>query len=56
MLSMVLTRGKCREEPPLILPLALHGAFLITGLVAIAALAVIGVGADVKAGFPFLLG
>src|SRR5262245_10352755 len=55
-LSLVLTRSKCRAEAPLVLALALHGSFLVTGLVGAAALAVMGLGPDTKAAFPFLLG
>jgi drug/metabolite transporter (DMT)-like permease len=55
-LSMVLTRSKLQAEAPLVLALGLHGAFLATGLIATAALALIGLGAGTKAAFPFLLG
>ncbi|MBT5414690.1 MAG: DMT family transporter [Rhodospirillaceae bacterium] len=54
--AMVLTRSKCRAESPLILVLGLHGSFLATGLIATAALALIGLGAETKAAFPFLFG
>ncbi|MEM8688888.1 MAG: DMT family transporter [Pseudomonadota bacterium] len=54
-LAMVLTRSKCGDEAPLALAISLHGAFLITGLVATAALALIGLGAHTKAAYPFLL-
>lgn len=55
-LAMVLTRSKCREEPPLTLALVLHGSFLVAGLAGTGALAFIGLGADTKAAYPFLLG
>ena len=55
-LAMVLTRSKCQEEAPLTLALALHGSFLATGLIATTVLALIGLGTDTKAAFPFLLG
>lgn len=55
-LAMVLTRSKCRAEAPLTLALALHGSFLVAGLIATAVLALIGLGAETKAAFPFLLG
>ena len=55
-LAMVLTRSKCREEAPLTLALALHSSFLVTGLIATVLLALIGLGTDTKAAFPFLLG
>lgn len=55
-LAMVLTRTKCQKEAPLTLALALHSSFLLTGLSATVVLAVIGLGADTKAIFPFLLG
>lgn len=55
-LAMVLTRSKCQEEAPLALALALHGSFLVTGLIATIVLALIGLGTDTKAAFPFLLG
>ena len=53
-LAMVLTRSKCQDEAPLALAISLHGAFLITGLIATAALALIGLSAETKAAFPFL--
>jgi drug/metabolite transporter (DMT)-like permease len=52
----VLTRSKCRDEAPLTLALALHGSFLVTGLIATAALALAGLGSDTQAAFPFLFG
>ena len=58
-LAMVLTRGKCRDEAPLALGLALHGAFLVTGLAATALLALLGfggLGGETQSAFPFLLG
>ncbi len=55
-LAMVLTRSKCQDEDPLGLALSLHGAFLVTGLIATAVLALIGFNAETKAAFPFLLG
>jgi len=55
-LAMVLTRSKCQREAPLCLSLALHGSFLVTGLVATLVLALIGLGTETRAAFPFLLG
>ncbi len=55
-LAMVLTRSKCQDEAPLTLALALHISFLLTGLIATALLAIVGLGGDTKAAFPFLLG
>ncbi len=54
-LAMVLTRTKCQDEAPLVLALSLHCGFLITGLIATAALALVGLGAQSKAAYPFLL-
>ncbi len=54
-LSMVLTRSHCRDEPPLTLALVLQISFLITGLVGISGLAAIGLKAETKAAYPFLL-
>jgi drug/metabolite transporter (DMT)-like permease len=53
-LAMVLTRSKCQGEQPLVLGLALHGVFLVTGIVAVAILAVIGLEAERTSAFPFL--
>ncbi len=55
-LAMVLTRSKCQAEAPLTLGLALHGSFLVAGLISTAALALIGLAADTRAAYPFLLG
>ena len=55
-LAMVLTRSKCQDEAPLTLGLALHGSFLVAGLIAILVLTLIGLGADTQAAYPFLLG
>lgn len=55
-LAMVLTRTKCQGEAPLTLGLALHGSFLVAGLIATALLALIGLAAGTKAAYPFLLG
>ena len=55
-LAMVLTRSKCQEEAPLTLALTLHGGFLVAGLIATLGLALVGLGADTQAAFPFLLG
>jgi len=55
-LAMVLTRSKCKDEAPLALAISLHGAFLLAGLVATAALVVIGLDTKAQAVFPFLLG
>jgi drug/metabolite transporter (DMT)-like permease len=50
------TRSKCQGEAPLVLALTLHSLFLITGLLGTAVLVLIGLDADTKAAFPFLLG
>ena len=55
-LAMVLTRSKCQDEAPLTLALALHGALLVTGLVATGVLALVDLGSETQAAFPFLLG
>lgn len=55
-LAMVLTRSKCQDESPLVLALALHFAFLLTGLVALALLAVLQLDTEIQAAYPFLLG
>ena len=55
-LAMVLTRSKCRDEAPLALGLALHVCFVATGLIATAILTMLGLAAETKATFPFLLG
>lgn len=54
-LAMVLTRGKCQDEAPLTLALALHGSFLATGLIATGLLALVGLASETQAAFPFLL-
>jgi drug/metabolite transporter (DMT)-like permease len=55
-LAMVLTRSKCQGEAPLTLALALHASFLVTGLAGTLVFALIGLGTETKAAFPFLLG
>ena len=55
-LAMVLTRSKCQDEAPLTLALALHVCFLLAGVAATGVLAIIGLGADTTAAYPFLLG
>ena len=55
-LAMVLTRSKCQEEAPMALALALHGSFLAAGLIAMALLAFLSLGAEAQAAYPFLLG
>ena len=55
-LAMVLTRSKCQDEAPLTLALALHVCFLLAGLAATAVLALLGLGSETTAAFPFLLG
>ena len=55
-LAMVLTRSKCRDEAPLALGLALHVCFVATGLIATALLSLVGLAAETKSAFPFLLG
>ena len=53
-LAMVLTRSKCQHEQPLVLGLALHCLFLVTGGIAVGVLAVIGLDTDTVSAFPFL--
>ncbi len=55
-MAMVLARGKCRDEPPLILALGLHISFLIAGLIATAALTLIGLETATRESYPFVLG
>lgn len=55
-LAMILTRSKCRDETPVMLAIALHGSFLITGLLATGVLFLLDLGADTSAQFPFLFG
>ncbi|MGI9514280.1 MAG: DMT family transporter, partial [Anderseniella sp.] len=52
--AMVLTRSKCQHEQPLVLGLALHVSFLVTGLIAVAVLAVIDLNTHTVSSFPFL--
>ncbi len=54
--AMVLTRSKCQTEAPLALAFTLQLFFLITGLMAMAVLWLLGLGAETQAAFPFLLG
>ncbi len=54
-MAMVLTRSKCRQEAPFALALSLHGGFLLAGLLATGLLAVLDLGLEVRALFPFLL-
>lgn len=54
--AMVLTRGKCRDETPLVLALGLHVSFLVAGLLATAVLAGLQIGTDSANAYPFLLG
>ncbi len=53
-LAMVLTRGKCQQEQPLVLGLALQCAFLVSGLIGVGVLAVIGLDPETVSAFPFL--
>ena len=55
-IAMVLTRGKCQEEAPLSLSLALNISLLAAGLVATGLLAILNLSAPTRAEFPFLLG
>lgn len=55
-LGMVMTRGKCQNEEPLVLALSLHLAFLAVGLAVTAALAGLALNEQTKTTFPFLLG
>tara|TARA_B100000676_G_scaffold257359_1_gene265127 strand:+ start:3795 stop:4559 length:765 start_codon:yes stop_codon:yes gene_type:complete len=55
-MTMVLTRGKCRDEPPLTLSLGIHASFLIAGLIATAVLALIGLETATRESYPFVLG
>ena len=53
--AMVLTRGKCRDEEPLTLGLAVHVSFLLTGMIAVAVFAVLDLDSTTVALYPFLL-
>lgn len=55
-LAMVLTRARCRDEPPLALALALNIALLGGGALAIAILAALGLPEATAAINPFVLG
>lgn len=55
-LAMALTRSRCQDEAPAALALTLHGGFLVTGLAAIAVLAMLGLAPETRSAFPFLLG
>lgn len=54
--AVILTRSKCQDEAPLALGLALHGSFLMAGLIGTALLSIAGLSADTQAIYPFLLG
>ena len=54
--AMVLTRSKCRDEDAVSLAVSLHGAFIVTGLMATAGLSLLDLGIDTQAAYPFLLG
>lgn len=53
-LAMVITRDKCQHEAPLTLALVLQIAFVVTGVLATALLAVIDLPAGWAAAYPFL--
>ena len=55
-LAMIITRSKCKNEAPVMLALTLHGLFLVAGAVGIAVLSIMGLTAETKMAFPFLLG
>ncbi|MEH6726632.1 MAG: DMT family transporter [Hyphomicrobiales bacterium] len=55
-LANVLTRSKCQGEASLVLTLMLHIAFLVTGLVGVAVLALLQLNPETQAVYPFLLG
>ncbi len=55
-IAMVLTRSKCREETSFGLALSLHAAFLLAGLIALLVLALLDLGPETQAAYPFLLG
>ena len=55
-LAMIITRSKCKNEAPVMLALTLHSLFLVTGAVGIAVLSIMGLTAETKMAFPFLLG
>ena len=55
-ISMVITRSKCQEETPLVLAMALHIGFVVTGVIATGFLIAIDLEAGVRSGQPFLLG
>jgi len=54
-LSMLLTRGKCQREAPLVLALTLHGSFLVAGLLGAGVLSALGLAGETRSAFPFLL-
>jgi drug/metabolite transporter (DMT)-like permease len=55
-LAAIITRSRCRSDPPLVLALSLNLALLATGLAASLALAVWSPGSDLIAVSPFLMG
>ncbi len=54
--AMVMTRSKCQDETPQMLAFLLHVSFLVTGLLATAVLAVLGLDSVTRSAFPFLFG
>ena len=54
-LAMVLTRGKCRDEEPLALGLAVHVSFLLAGSAAVALFQILDLDRSTVALYPFLL-
>ncbi len=55
-LAMILTRWKCRSEAPISLSLALHLAFVVSGLVGLLVLWGLNLEGSTRSAFPFLLG
>ncbi len=55
-MAMVLTRARCRQHEAINLALGLHGAFVVTGVLATATLLFLDLGPELTAASPFLLG
>lgn len=54
-LAMIMTRSKCADEAPITLSLALNVSLMMTGLVAMAALWILGLSKEDVSIYPFLL-
>lgn len=55
-IAMIITRSKCADEAPLTLSLALNVSLMMTGLVATAALSILGLSEEDASIYPFVLG